>query len=423
MRGAMAVFLAGGRGEGLGVLTEQRAAGAVPFAGKYRLVDFSLSNCRHSELSSVALLTQHAPTSLNEHVGSGRPWGLDHPEGGVRVLQPFAWRERAAWYAGASDALLRNLTTYEETGVLRVVVGSAEHVYFMDYSELLAAHVLSNCPITLAVMPVPLERRRRSRMVEVQDGRVRRLENRPDRTGLELASMGVFVFDMDFLRAVGDERVSGPIGELVQAALTRGVPVHAYPFDGYWEDLGDLATYYRASMALLGSEPPLRLDDPLWPVETRAEERPPARFVEGCRVHDSLVAGGAVIEGEVERSIVFGGAFVGRGARVIDSIVFQDARVAEGAILDRVILDKLVEVGEGAMLGDGPLPDGREGVSALCVVGKEARIPPGLRLARGSTVPVGADLTMGEVEASAEPAEAEAGEESGSGRSVAERRP
>ncbi len=393
MRNTMAVLLAGGRGRRLGVLSEHRAPAALPFAGKYRLVDFSLSNCRHSEILKVALITQHAPTSLNEHVGSGRPWDLDRASGGVVTLQPFLRRQRAAWYAGAGDALLRNISAYENAQAQWLVVGAAEHVYLMDYSELLAAHLDSRCPVTMAVTPARPEQVARSHMVEVHNDRVLRCEHYPERTDLELAAMNVCVFDLDFLRAHATDGSRRTMRDLLEPTLARGVPVHAYYFDGFWEDVRDLAVYYETSMAFLGPDPPLLLGDPLWPVETRGEERPPARFSPGSVARASLVAGGAAVEGEVEHSILFGGVVVERGARVRDSILFQDAHVEAGAVLDRVILDKLVQVGKEAVLGDGPRPAGGP-AAGVCVVGKEAKVPAGYRLPRGASVPVGADLSL-----------------------------
>jgi glucose-1-phosphate adenylyltransferase len=396
MRETMGVFLAGGRGRGLGVLSEHRATAAMPFAGKYRLVDFSLTNCHYSGVWPVALLTQHAPTSLREHVHGGRAWDLDRADGGIRTLQPFAWRARAAWYAGAADALLRNLSTCADSGAQRLVVGSAEHVYLMDYSELLASHLDSRCPVTVAVTPTRPEQARRRHMVEVRGGRVRSFEHYPERTDLTLASMGVFVFEMEFLRAEAADGARRSMRDLIEPAMARGIPVNAYPFGGFWEDVRDLETYYQTSMAFLAPEPPLLLGDPQWPVETRAEERPPAVFAEGCTARGSLIAGGAVIEGEVENSILFGGVVVEHGARVTDSILLQDVHIGADAVLDRVVLDKQVGVGEGAVLGDGPLPPPGGG-SGLCVVGKEARLPAGYHLPRGATVGVGADLTRNDL--------------------------
>jgi len=394
MRGTTAVFLAGGRGEGLGVLTEHRAPPAVPFGGKYRLVDFSLSNCHHSEISEVVLLTQHAPTSLNEHVGAGRPWDLDRAQGGLRILQPFASRHRTRWTEGPGDAVQRNLSEFEEAGTERLLVGSAEHVYLLDYSDLIASHAESECPVSITVHRVPAARSRHARPIEIHGGRVRRIARDKMAVDDGLTAVGLFVFEKDFLRSAITERPPRTLFEWVAAAVERGVPVNAFELEGFWADPIDLPTYYRTSMALLAPDPPLSLADPLWTVETHGEERPPARFLEGSMVKESLVAGGAMVAGRVERSILFGGAVIEEGATVTDSIVFQDVRVGAGAKLDHVIVDKSVEVGERAVLGDGPWPAGAaDELVALAVIGKEARLAPRFRLARGGVVAV-ADRAM-----------------------------
>jgi len=389
MRGTTAVFLAGGRGRELGVLTEHRAPSALPFGAKYRLIDFSLSNCNHSEIVEVALLTQHAPTSLNEHVGSGRSWDLDRAQGGLRILQPFASRHRARWTEGPADALLRNLSEFDEAGTERLLVGSAEHVYLLDYSDLVTSHIESESPLSITYNRVAQGSVREARPIEVHNGRVRQLgRNKELVSGGELAAIGLFVFEMDFLRSAADARTPRTLFEWVAAAAERGVPVNAFEHEGFWADPVDLPTYYRTSMSLLASDPPLSLADPLWTVETHGEERPPARFMESSRVRESLVAGGSVVAGRVERSILFGGVVVEEGASIVDSIVFQDVRVGAGAQLDHVIVDKSVDIGEGALLGDGPWPLAVDELQALAVIGKEARLPARFRLPRGGVVPV-----------------------------------
>ena len=402
MRGTMAVFLAGGREPGLGVLTEHRAAAAVPFGGKYRLIDFPLSNCHHSDISNVALLTQHAPTSLNEHVGSGRPWSLDRGPG-VQLLQPFALRERAAWYAGATDAVLRNLGQYEELGALRIIVGCAEHVYLLDYSALVAAHIESRCPITVVAAPVDAARAARCRIVHFAGDRLLGYEHYPapaaaGAPGEYLASMGLYVFEMDYLREFFTQRQESEAGRslarhLIEPSLRRSVPVNLYRFDGAWADPTDLESYYRTSMTLLAPNSPLRLSDPTWPIETRAEERPPARFGSAARVRRSIVAAGAIIDGEVEDSIVFGGVRVASGARVTRSIVFQDVTVHAGAQVDMAIVDKLSEVGRDAIVGAAGDDTGAHFLASLCVLGKESRIPDRFHLVAGSCVGVDADAS------------------------------
>lgn len=390
MRRVMAIVLAGGRSEALGVLTVPRAAPALPFGGKYRVVDFTLSNCVHSEIFRVALLTQHQPTSLVEHIGAGRPWDLDRLSGGIQVLQPYVRRERSIWYRGTADALAQNLNAIEDANVQHVVVASGDHVYLMDYSRLIAAHVDSGARVTLAVTAVPPERRGRYGMVEVDDqDRVRRFEEKPAETDLRWAFLGLYVFDAGFLlRALAD--LPGPdlVFDLLLPALQAGERIHAFRFPGYWEDVGELATYFRASRELLAERPPLRLDDPRWTVLTRNEERPPAHFGEKAHVRDSLVAGGARVDGTVVNSIVFPGAWIEEGAVVEDSILFHDGWIGRGATVSYAVLDKDVIVGEGAVVGDGPI-DREEPGPGLVAVGKEAVLLAGEKVARGRSVPVG----------------------------------
>jgi glucose-1-phosphate adenylyltransferase len=392
MRRVMAMVLAGGRSEGLGVLTVPRAAPALPFGGKYRVIDFTLSNCVHSEIFKVALLTQHQPTSLVEHIGAGRPWDLDRLDGGVQILQPFVRRERSLWYRGTADALSQNANAIENANVSHVVVASGDHVLVSDYSRLVQAHEDSGARITLAVTPVPAERRSRYGMVALDDqDRIRRFEEKPVDSDLRWASMGLYVFEASFLLRTLDE-LSGPdlVFDLVVPALQAGERIHGYRHQGYWEDVGELETYYRASMELLSDRPALRLDDPRWTILTRNEERPPARFGARARVDNSLISGGARVDGTVARSIVFPGAWIEEGAIVQDAIVFHDVWIGQGSRVDRAVLDKDVIVSEGSRVGE-PAGD----CEGLTVVGKEAVVAAGEVVAPGQSVAPGGGRVRG----------------------------
>ena len=389
MRRVMAIVLAGGRSEGLGVLTVPRAAPALPFGGKHRVIDFTLSNCLHSEIFRVALLTQHQPTSLVEHIGAGRPWDLDRLEGGVQILQPFVRREKAHWYRGTADALAQNLNEIENATAQHVIVASGDHVYLMDYGQLVQAHEDSGARITIAVTKVAPERSSRYGMVALDDQqRVRRFVEKPsEETDLQWASMGLYVFDAGWLmRAL--EGLTGPdiVYDLVLPALAAGERIQGFRFQGYWEDVGELGTYYRANRELLAPRPALRLDDPRWNVLTRNEERPPARFGENARVTNSLVAGGARVDGTVMNSVVFAGAWIEEGAVVEDAVVFHDGWIGKGARVARAILDKDVIVGESARVGD---PSAGEDADSLAVLGKEAVVLAGETIPPGTMVPVG----------------------------------
>ncbi len=389
MRRVMAIVLAGGRSEGLGVLTVPRAAPALPFGGKHRVIDFTLSNCLHSEIFRVALLTQHQPTSLVEHIGAGRPWDLDRLEGGVQILQPFVRRERSLWYRGTADALAQNLNAIEDASVQHVVVASGDHVYLMDYGELIQAHEDSGARMTIAVTMVPPERRSRYGMVALDDQqRVRRFVEKPEDTDLQWASMGLYVFDAGWLlRQL--EGLTGPdmVYDLILPALESGERIQGFRFKGYWEDVGELGTYYRANRELLSDRPALRLDDPRWTVLTRNEERPPARFGEQSKVANSLVAGGARVDGQVSNSVIFPGAWIEEGAVVEDAIVFHDAWIGRGARVACAILDKDAIVGEGALVGERGAAEDR--VHGLAVLGKESVVLAGEKIPAGTSVPVG----------------------------------
>jgi glucose-1-phosphate adenylyltransferase len=388
MRRVLAIVLAGGRSEGLGVLTVPRAAPALPFGGKHRVIDFTLSNCLHSEIFRVALLTQHQPTSLVEHIGAGRPWDLDRLEGGVQILQPFVRRERAHWYRGTADALAQNLNEIENANAQHVIVASGDHVYLMDYGQLVQAHEDSGARVTIAVTKVPPERRSRYGMVALDDQqRVRRFVEKPEDTDLQWASMGLYVFDAGWLqRALADLKGPDLVFDLLLPALESGERIQAFPFSGYWEDVGELSTYYRANRELLQPRPSLRLDDPRWTVLTRNEERPPARFGETSSVMNSLVAGGARVDGEVANSVIFPGAWIEEGAVVEDAIVFHDGWVGRGARVTRAILDKDVIVGENARVGE---PGDGDDVGRLAVLGKESVVLAGETIPAGTSVRVG----------------------------------
>ena len=389
----MALVLAGGGSERLSVLTAERAVSAVPFGGKYRVVDFVLSNCCHSGIRQLGILVQHAPTSLHDHIGAGRPWDLDHRDGGILVLQPYLTRTLAGWYRGTADAIAQNWDLIEDRAAERVLVLSGDHVYRMDYRPLLDTHVRSGAAATLAVTRVPAEQSRRFGMATVdREGRVTALEEKPERTATPFANMGVYVFERDVL---GDRLRRGAVDivlDLLRPMIAAGERVCAHPFDGYWEDVGTVASYYRANLETVGRDPRLVLHDPAWPLLTRDEERPPVRIDVGASIEESLVANGCRVAGTVRRSVLFPGVEVQTGAVVENAVIMQDTRIERGARIDRAILDKCVRVGERAEVGCGEPPAGGEHawLAGLTLVGKDALVPPGARVGRAAVVGIGA---------------------------------
>src|SRR5215831_19275178 len=330
MRDILALILSGGSGERLGVLCAERAVSALPFGGKYRVIDFVLSNCCHSGVQQVGVLAQHAPASLNDHIGAGRAWDLDRRAGGVVILQPYQTRSHAGWYRGTADAIAQNWDWIEERRPDRVLVLSGDHVVRMDYRPLVDAHVQRDAGVSVAVTRVPPEETHRFGMVHVDgEERIRSIEEKPARTDATLANMGIYLFETELLADLVRARPVDLVLDVLRPQVAAGQRVFAYEFDGYWEDVGTVASYYRANLELVSAEPRLALHDARWPILTRDEERPPVWLGEEARVEDSLVANGCRIEGRVRRSILFPGVHVGAGAEVSESVIMADTRLGE----------------------------------------------------------------------------------------------
>jgi glucose-1-phosphate adenylyltransferase len=396
-----AFILAGGLGSRLCLLSERRAKPAVPFAGKYRIIDFTLSNCVNSGIYDIGVLTQYRPTSLHQHVGIGRPWDLDRTRGGVQLLQPSLGTLTGEWYQGTADAIYRNLVHLRRRRVEHVLVLSGDHVYKMNYDVMYAFHRANNATLTVAVIEVPEDSISSFGILETDPrGRVVEFKEKPREATSRLASMGVYLFDRDALVRWLIEDVQIPSSshdfgkDLLPRLVARGEGVYAYRYGGYWQDVGTLDSYFGANMVLLDEQPPLELNDPGWVMHTQSADRPPVRFEAGCRLERSIVANGCRVEGQVVRSVLFPGVSVAAGAVVRDSIVMHDSRVAEMAQLDRVILDKEVQIARGTRLGFGDdltpnraCPDHLK--SGITLVGKGARIPEGLTVGRNVRVGAG----------------------------------
>jgi glucose-1-phosphate adenylyltransferase len=393
----LTLILAGGEGERLSILSQVRAKPGVPFGGKYRIIDFALSNTVNSGLTDVGILTQYAPRSLMDHIGVGRPWDLDRSHGGVTLLQPFIGRGRARdWYRGTADAVLQNLEFIEDRRPSLVLVLAGDHVYKMDYRPFIALHRERRADVTCAVRTVPMEEAHRFGILDVgRDGRVSAFIEKPVDPPSNLVSMGVYVFSWPFLRDVlGPERID--FGrDVLPAMVAEGRRVYAYEFGGYWQDVGTVEAYWRTSLDLLSESPGIELNDRGWLIYTRSEERPPARIGSNASVVRSMVSHGCVVDGTVEHSILSPGVRVGAGATIRDSIVMFDAVVGDGACLDRAIVDKEARIGPGARVGVGD--DLRPNVNeperlyaGITLVGKRARVPRGVEIGRNCRVDPGA---------------------------------
>jgi glucose-1-phosphate adenylyltransferase len=392
----LAMIMAGGASEDLSVLTATRSEPAIPFGGKFRIIDFTLSNCVNSGIFNVALLTQYMPRSLNEHVGVGKPWDLDRSQGGVRLLQPYVGRGgTGGWQRGTADAIRYHLDFIQEQRVDTVLILAGDHVYKMDYRPMLRFHQERKADVSLAVRRVsPFETHRFGIVNLDAEDRVIHFEEKPRHAPSTLASMGIYIFSYPTLIACLTETSEPPrldFGRDVLPGIIRLHRVLAYPFEGYWADIGTLQAYWEANMALLGESPALDLYDPEWIIHTRSEERPPAKIGPRAQVAGNLLSNGCIVEGAAERSVISPGVYVSEGAVVRDSIIMNDTWIGMGATIDRAIIDKDVRVAENAVVGfgDDNTPNRQRPAAlntGLTVIGKGAHLPAGVRLGRNVVV-------------------------------------
>jgi glucose-1-phosphate adenylyltransferase len=391
------VILAGGEGSRLGVLTAKRAKPAVPFAGKYRIIDFVLSNCVNSGLFDVMLLTQYRPHSLNEHIGAGRPWDLDRGfTGGLQIYQPYKGRADTDWYAGTADAIQQNFSFLMRGSPDLALVLGGDHIYQMNYDPMITFHLDHQADLTIATLRVTLDEATRMGILATDDNyQVREFVEKPKEPPGTLASMGIYVFNMNVLdrmlledaRRRDSQHDFGK--DIIPRMLQQGLRVFAYPYGGYWVDVGTVDSYWLAHMDLLQHPPRLDLNDRSWVIHTKSEERPPVLIQKGAMVEDCLITDGTVIApgARVERSVLSPGVYVGPEAVVLDSILFTDCSVEAGARVERAIIDKLVTVGHQARVGRLE-PDGAE--PGIATVGKNTQIPNATVIGRAATV--GADI-------------------------------
>jgi glucose-1-phosphate adenylyltransferase len=394
MRHVLAVVLAGGAGERLSVLSAIRSKPAVPFGGKFRLIDFSLSNCANSDIEKVLVLTQYNPRSLIDHIGIGRPWDLDRVRGGgITILQPFMSRERSGWYQGTADAVRYNLHEIDQSDAELVLVLAGDHIYKMDYRPMVEAHRATGAAATVAVRTVPLAEASRMGICALDaDGRIVDWEEKPAAPKSDLASMGVYVFTRAALHEWLGESRSDFGRDVIPAMLAGGAPVYGHRFDGYWRDVGTIEAYWAANLDLVGLVPPLDLFDRSWLIHTRSEERSPAKMGPEGTARHSLISHGCIVNGTVQNSVLSPGVRVYEGALVRDSIVLLDSEIGPGAVVDTAIIDKFVHVGAGAIVGLGqdrgtPNVDEPDHLSTgITVVAERARIPSGARIGRNCLI-------------------------------------
>ncbi len=393
MTRAFAMIMAGGSSEALSVLTEVRSESATPFGGKFRLIDFPLSNCVNSGIYSVAVLTQYRPRSLNDHIGIGKPWDLDRASGGVRLLQPYRGGPYGDWQLGTADVVRRNLDFVLLQDEEHVLILAGDHIYLMDYRPMLRQHVESGADLTVAVRRVnPYETRRYGIVTVGGENRIEGFEEKPKRTRGTLASMGIYIFRKDTLVDILSETDYIDFGEdVLPAMLTESSSVFAYQFPGYWADVGTVQAYWEANVSLLSEEPALDLYNLEWVVHTRSEERAPCKIGPSAQVDGNLLSNGCRVDGTVQRSVLSPGVYVAEGAEVHDSVILNDTIIEAGAVVDRCIVDKHTLIGAGALVGFGddntPNTEAPEQINTgLSLIGKGSVIPPKLTVGRNVVV-------------------------------------
>jgi glucose-1-phosphate adenylyltransferase len=403
-RDVIAIILAGGQGERLSILSAHRAKPAVPFAGKYRIIDFALSNCVNSGLYDVIVLTQYRPVSLHDHIGTGKPWDLDRQNAiGVRMISPYLGRRGADWYRGTADAVYQNIQELRELRPAHTVVLGGDHIYAMDYNPMIAQHLRSKADVTIGLQEVPVADAHRFGIATAdRRGQILDWQEKPRNPESNLASLGFYVFRTEKLieRLIEDVELAGSKrdfgGDVVPRMIADGDRVFGHRFGGYWRDVGTIQSYWEAHMELLDEPPLLDLSDRGWPIHTKTEGRPPGVIGSRAHVSQSMISHGCRVFGHVERSVLSPGVLIEEGAVVRDSIVLFDSAIGANAIVDRAVIDKEAVVSAEAQVGygDDSTPNQTEPGrlnTGITLIGKRALVPYGVRIGRNCRIDPGVD--------------------------------
>ena len=379
----IAMLLAGGEGSRLGVLTKDRAKPAVPFGGKYRIIDFTLSNCVNSGIDTVGVLTQYQPLELSDYIGNGQPWDLDRFEGGIHVLPPYQRRRGADWYQGTANAISQNIPFIERYCPEYVVILSGDHIYKMDYARMLNFHKNMNADCTIAVINVSLEDASRFGIMNTdEDGQIYEFEEKPKKPKSTKASMGVYIFSWLKLRAYleldeQDKSSAKDFGKnIIPAMLKAKERMFAFPFKGYWKDVGTIDSLWEANMDLLDKKTSILMQEPNWKIYARSPVEPPHYICVGSKVSNSMIAEGCTIEGDISSSILFHGVRIERGAVVRDSIIMPGSCILEGATVNNTIIAEDVVIGKDAVVGESIVGNSNHAQS-ITVIGNDVTVGAG----------------------------------------------
>ena len=373
----IAMLLAGGQGSRLGALTSNVAKPAVSFGGKFRIIDFALSNCANSNVTTVGVLTQYRPYLLHSYIGTGEAWNLDERDGGVSILPPYATQTGGAWYEGTADAVTQNIGYIEQNDPEYVLILSGDQLYRMDYADMLATHKKNNADLTIAVMPVPWEEASRFGIITTDDdGRITKFTEKPKQPDSNLASMGIYIFSTDLLLKALREDAIDQTSEhdfgknVIPKLLEEGKRLFTYEFRGFWRDVGTISSYHETSMDLLGPNPEFDIYDETFPIMSNASTRPPSFIGSNGEVEDCLVSNGCRIMGTAKHSVISTDAYIGERATVVDSVLLPGAVVKDGAHVVRAILGENAVVEENVNLGSVDMTKDTAVIGNDVVVGK-----------------------------------------------------
>ncbi|MDR3824911.1 MAG: glucose-1-phosphate adenylyltransferase [Clostridia bacterium] len=368
----VAMILAGGQGSRLGALTKNVAKPAVPFGGKYRIIDFPLSNCVHSGINTVGVLTQYQPLELNRYIGNGNPWDLDRSHGGVYVLPPYQSAKAGEWYKGTANAIYQNLSFLESFKPENVLILSGDHIYKMHYGEMLKAHKESGAAVTIAVMPVPWEEASRFGIMNVdEEGTITDFEEKPAEPKSNLASMGIYIFTYEVLKKYleADERDPSSANDfgknIIPTMLENGEKMVSFRFEGYWKDVGTIHSLWEANMDLVDQPPKFDLNDRSWSIYSRNMALAPQYVGQNAKITNSTVTEGCFIDGEIKHSVIFGGVELGEGSVVSDSVIMPGAKIGKNVVIEKAVIGADAVIGDGAKVGVNSSDDNKY-ASKLC---------------------------------------------------------
>ena len=391
----IAMLLAGGQGSRLGVLTSKMAKPAVAFGGKYRIIDFPLSNCINSGVDTVGVLTQYQPLRLNSHIGIGIPWDLDRNIGGVSILPPYEKSSNSEWYTGTANAIYQNLSYMESYNPEYVLILSGDHIYKMDYEVMLDFHKAHNADISIAVMPVPMEEASRFGIVITdENSKITEFQEKPEHPKSNLASMGIYIFTWKVLKeallALKDQSNCDFGKHVIPYCHDKGNKLVAYEYNGYWKDVGTLASYWEANMELIDIIPEFNLYEEFWKIYTSSEIIPPQYVSSDAVIERSIIGDGTEIYGEIHNSVIGAGVTIEKGAVVKDSILMRGTVIGAGSRIEKAIIAENSVIGENAVLGEGEEVPNKMKPNVysfgLVTIGEGTVVPPGATIGKNTAV-------------------------------------